>query len=195
MIGGWRVNAVVAPVRVRLRLPLETWLVASVLGIRARDQLPDSGEPMLAIVTLGTDGMPHGYCYLWNPSLVWLHVISDSLIAAAYFTIPITLVYFVRKRRDLPFNWIFVCFGVFILACGATHLMSVYNVWVPAWWLAGGVKTVTALASVPTAVLLYRLVPEALKLPSPQDMAVANAALKEAQNARSEEHTSELHSL
>ena len=51
---------------------------------------------------------------------------------------------------------IFVCFGVFILACGATHLMSVYNVWVPAWWVAGGVKTVTALASVPTAVLLYR---------------------------------------
>jgi PAS domain S-box-containing protein len=150
---------------------------------------------MVATVTLAPDGMPHGYCYLWNPALVWLHVISDSLIAAAYFTIPVTLVYFVRKRRDVPFNWIFVCFGVFILACGATHLMSVYNVWVPAWWLAGGVKTVTALASVPTAFLLYRLVPEALKLPSPRDMAEANVALRDAQNAlerRVAERTAEL---
>ena len=67
-----------------------------------------------------SDYMPHGYCYLWNPGLVWLHVISDTLISLAYFTIPVTLVHFVRKRRDLPFSWMFVCFGVFIVACGAT---------------------------------------------------------------------------
>lgn len=48
--------------------------------------------------------MPHGYCYIWNPGLVWLHVISDSLIAFSYFTIPFTLLWFVRKRRDLPFS-------------------------------------------------------------------------------------------
>src|SRR5947207_2341498 len=50
-----------------------------------------------------TDGfMPHGHCYLWNPSLVRLHVLSDFLIAAAYFTIPFTLVHFVRRRKALP---------------------------------------------------------------------------------------------
>jgi two-component system NtrC family sensor kinase len=42
------------------------------------------------------DYMPHGYCYLWNAKLVWLHVISDSLIALAYLSIPVTLVYFIR---------------------------------------------------------------------------------------------------
>jgi hypothetical protein len=58
-----------------------------------------------------SDFMPHGYCYLWKPGLVWLHVFSDTLIALAYFAIPVTLVYFIRKRRDLPFHWMFVSFG------------------------------------------------------------------------------------
>ncbi|HZW80362.1 MAG TPA: PAS domain S-box protein, partial [Candidatus Deferrimicrobiaceae bacterium] len=116
------------------------------------------------------DFMPHGYCYLWNARLVWLHVVSDSLIALAYFSIPITLVYFIRKRRDLPFNWMFVCFGVFILACGATHAMEVWTLWHANYWLSGGVKAITALVSVPTAVLLVGLIPRALALPSPEEL-------------------------
>jgi PAS domain S-box-containing protein len=115
-----------------------------------------------------SDFMPHGYCYLWNPGLVWLHVVSDSLIALAYFSIPITLAYFIRKRRDLPFSWILVCFGVFILACGATHLMEIWNLWHASYWFSGGVKAVTALASVSTAIILVRLTPQVLVLPSPE---------------------------
>lgn len=148
------------------------------------------------------DFMPHGYCYLWNGRLVWLHVFSDALIALAYLSIPITLVYFIRKRRDLPFHWMFVCFGVFILACGATHIMEVWNLWHANYWFAGGVKVVTALASVPTAVLLVRLVPHALALPSPEalrreiaERKRAEEALKAAKvglEARVQERTAEL---
>src|ERR1700684_3247729 len=102
-----------------------------------------------------SDGfMPHGFCYLWNAKLVWLHVISDSLIALAYFSIPVTLIYFIRKRRDLPFNWMFVSFGMFILACGTTHIMEVWTLWHGTYWLSGAIKAVTAMASVPTAILL-----------------------------------------
>jgi len=116
-----------------------------------------------------SDGfMPHGFCYLWSPGVLWLHVVSDSLIALAYATIPVTLVYFIRKRRDLPFDWVFICFGVFILACGATHAMEVWTLWHATYWLSGAVKVVTAAASVSTAILLVRLVPEALALPSPE---------------------------
>ena len=75
------------------------------------------------------DFMPHGYCYLWQPGIVWLHAISDSVIALSYYLIPLVLIYFVRKRTDLPFNWIFVMFGVFILACGTTHMMEVWTLW------------------------------------------------------------------
>jgi PAS domain S-box-containing protein len=122
--------------------------------------------------------MPHGYCYMWNPGLVWLHVISDTLIALSYFTIPFTLLWFVRKRRDLPFSWMFVLFGAFIVACGATHVMEVWNLWHAQYWLAGGLKAMTAVASVGTAILLVRLVPQALELPNLSDWVRANVALE-----------------
>ena len=121
---------------------------------------------------------PHGYCYLWKPGLVWLNVTSDALIAAAYFAIPVALAWFVRKRRDLPFGWMFGLFGVFIVACGSTHLMEVWNLWHANYWLAGVIKAITAAASVPTAILLMNLLPKALDLPSSKDWLKANAALR-----------------
>ena len=125
-----------------------------------------------------SDGfMPHGFCYLWNPPLVWLHLVSDLLIALSYLSIPITLIYFVRKRRDLPFHWMFICFGTFIVACGATHAMEIWNIWHADYWLAGAVKGITALASVPTAILLVQLIPKALAIPSPKSLEKMNLAL------------------
>ena len=116
------------------------------------------------------DFMPHGYCYLWDKGLVWLHVISDSTITLAYFVIPVVLLWFVRKRRDIPFNWMFVCFGVFIVACGSTHAMEVWNLWHADYWLAGMIKAITAVASLGTAVLLIQLMPRVVDLPNPQQM-------------------------
>lgn len=121
--------------------------------------------------------MPHGMCYLWRPGVLWLHVVSDALITLAYFSIPFTLLYFVRKRRDLEFNWMFVCFAIFIVACGTTHAMEIWVIWHPAYWTSGVVKAITALASVPTAILLVKLIPDALRLPSPSTLQQANAGL------------------
>ena len=122
--------------------------------------------------------LPHGFCYQWNPVLIWLHAVSDTLIAIAYFSIPIVLLRFVRKRQDLPFIWMFVSFAVFIAACGATHLMDVWTLWIPSYWWSAGVKVVTALASVPTAIFLIQLVPRALKIPSVEEMKAANEELR-----------------
>ena len=130
-----------------------------------------------------SDFMPHGYCYSWKPGLLWLHLVSDVLIALAYFSIPLTLVYFIRKRKDLPFNWMFLCFGTFILACGSTHLMEVWTLWHGTYWLSGAIKALTALASVPTAILLLYLVPHAVALPSPQAMRLEIAERKSAERA------------
>src|SRR5712675_2900530 len=130
-----------------------------------------------------SDFMPHGYCYSWKPGLVWLHLVSDVLIALAYFSIPLTLVYFSRKRKDLPFNCMFLCFGTFILACGSTHLMEVWTLWHGTYWLSGAIKAITAMASVPTAILLVQLVPRALALPSSEAMKLEIAERKRAQQA------------
>lgn len=110
---------------------------------------------------------PHGYCLLWQPALVWTYVISDALIAAAYFAIPLALVSFVRKRRDVEFGAMFWLFSLFILSCGLTHVMGIWNLWHGDYALEGVIKAVTAAASVPTAILLWPLVPKALAIPSP----------------------------
>ena len=125
-----------------------------------------------------SDFMPHGMCYLWRPDILALHVLADSLITLAYFSIPFSLLYFVRRRKDLQFNWVFVCFAIFIIACGATHLMEIVTIWRPVYWVSGIVKAITALASLPTAVLLVRLVPEALRWPSPAALQRANSSLE-----------------
>jgi PAS domain S-box-containing protein len=113
----------------------------------------------------GSEGLPHGFCFLWNPGLLWLHVISDSLIALAYFLIPIALVRILRTRRDIPFNWIFLCFAGFIVACGITHVMEVVTLWHPFYWISGGLKAVTAAISLTTFVVLVRITPGVLAMP------------------------------
>ncbi len=125
-----------------------------------------------------SDFMPHGFCYLWNPQIVWLHVVSDGFIALAYCFIPLALIYLVRQRRDIPFNWIFWMFGLFIVSCGATHVMEIWTVWHASYLLAGVVKAVTAAASVATAVLLIPLIPKAIALPSTAQLEAVNRELK-----------------
>src|SRR5580658_2656551 len=119
--------------------------------------------PVLAHRILATNFLPHQYCYLGRPGLVWTHVIADSLIGLAYLTISGTLVYLAQKgRRDIPFHWMFLVFGSFIVACGATHFMEVLTVWVPVYVLSASVKMITALLSVAAAALLPFTVPEIL---------------------------------
>jgi hypothetical protein len=122
--------------------------------------------------------MPHGHCYLWNSRLVLLHLMSDGLIALAYTSIPITLLYIVRRRKDVPFSWMFSLFGLFIISCGATHYMEIWTVWNPTYWLAGWIKALTAASSAATAVLLVRLIPQALQLPGPEALLKAKESLE-----------------
>ena len=121
---------------------------------------------------------PHGFCLAWQPGLVWLEAASDLLIASAYFSIPCALIVFLRRRRDLAFKPIFGLFAAFIMACGATHILGAVTLWVPAYWLDGAVKALTAVLSIGTAITLWPLIPKALALPSPTALRELNAALE-----------------
>jgi signal transduction histidine kinase len=129
---------------------------------------------------LDTQGfLPHGHCYSWTPALLWSFVVSESLIVFSYFSIPVGLVWFVRKRKDLQFNWIFILFSAFIFACGTTHLIGIWTIWHPDYWLDAAVKIVTAAVSVITAVLLWPLIPKVLKLSSTKQLEEIVVRLKE----------------
>jgi PAS domain S-box-containing protein len=124
------------------------------------------------------DFMPHGYCFFWNPLVLWLGVTSDGLIALSYYCIPLGLVYLVRKRRDLPFNWIFWMFGLFIVSCGTTHLMEIWNIWHASYLLAGVIKAITATTSLATALMLIPLIPKAIELPTDEQLRTLNYELR-----------------
>lgn len=121
--------------------------------------------------------VPHANCLLWDRGLIGLFAWSDSLIAFSYYSIPFALAYFAWRRTDLAYRWMILLFAAFILACGTNHVLDVWTLWHPTYALQGAVKAVTAAFSLATAVLLWRLMPGALAVPSPAQLAVINRRL------------------
>ena len=136
--------------------------------------------------TWGAQLLPHAFCLSASQPLLMLHAVSDGLIAFAYLLIPLAMLNFVRRRPDIPFGWVVWVFGAFIVACGTTHMIEVWTLWYPVYWYGGVAKCFTAAVSLGTAWLLYRLTPQALALPSVQQLRDANVALQQEIHAREE---------
>lgn len=135
--------------------------------------------------------LPHGHCLFWRPDLLLLHVISDVLIAIAYFSIPLALLELLRRRKDLVFNHVFLMFAAFITACGLTHVFNVADIWLGLYPLSGIMKAFTAFISVVTAVACWKLLPAAVALPSPSQLQ-AEVDLRVQAEGQLREHNAEL---
>jgi hypothetical protein len=106
----------------------------------------------LQILFSTTGFIPHGHCYLWKPTILGMHVVSDITIFLSYSVIPFALVWFVRQQK------------AFLLAGSLYYLVSLSLPMVlPIYWLTGLVP----IASVLTAIVLFPRLPKALPLPSP----------------------------
>ncbi|MFC3095746.1 PAS domain S-box protein [Alteromonas sediminis] len=112
------------------------------------------------------DYMPHGHCYLWQPHILLTHVVSDALIALAYFSIPFGIMLFVRGRSDIKDNSVFVLFSLFIVFCGITHLFGIWTIWQGVYGIHGISKAATAVVSMLTAIYVFKNLPTALQIPS-----------------------------
>jgi len=120
--------------------------------------------PVLGRSLTGLQFMPHSFCYLGNDTLIAVNLVSDLLIGISYVVISLTLVYLVRASKGgIPFHWMFLAFGTFIIACGGTHFMEAITLWYPVYWASSYVKVVTAVASVATAIALPAAMPTILK--------------------------------
>lgn len=124
--------------------------------------MPMSAEPMTPLDP-STLFMPHGHCYLWTPGIVWMEVVSNALVALAYYSIPIVLFFLVRARKDLPYPHVFVLFGLFITSCGTGHLLDIVTIWHPIYWFKAIWDSFTGAISVMTALVLGPLLPRLLK--------------------------------
>jgi len=136
--------------------------------------------------------LPHGYCFQWSPGLLWTMVTSDLAIALAYFSIPLLIASYARRRPQVNLGSLATLFAVFIFACGITHVMDVWTIWRPDYALQTGAKAVTAVASVLTAAAAWRLMPKLLAVPSVDEMRAANEALRREVDRR---HSAEDHQL
>lgn len=135
--------------------------------------------PITANLLATASFMPHGTCYLWKPGLVGLHLVSDAVTALSYFSIPITLIYILRQRADIPFNGIFWLFASFIIFCGTGHLVDIWTLWHPDYWISGYIRAITAIVSLITAIALTNLIPEILTVPTPEKLQAEIQARKQ----------------
>ncbi|HET8904842.1 MAG TPA: ATP-binding protein [Saccharospirillum sp.] len=127
----------------------------------------------------GLNFIPHGHCYYWRSDLLVLHAGSDAVIAIAYFTTPLALAKLWYDRADLGYRWIIKLFAAFIVACGTTHLIGIWNIWNAHYYLEGIIKLITAGISIVTAIMIWPLLPKVLAIPSPSLLAERNEALHE----------------
>ena len=127
--------------------------------------------------------LPHGYCFTWSPPLLWSMVTADLVIAASYFSIPVAILAFARRRAELAGSLLPWLFSAFIFACGTTHLMDVWTIWTPDYGLQALSKGTTAVVSLATALAIWPLIPKALRLPSVREQQ-ATIALLEAEVSR-----------
>ena len=104
-------------------------------------------------------------CGDWSPGLVWLHVGSDLGIWLAYCSIPIILLFFLRKKEDRPpFPGLLLLFAAFILLCGMTHFLDALMFEHPVYRINGLVRLATAAVSWATVLALVPAVPKILTL-------------------------------
>jgi diguanylate cyclase (GGDEF)-like protein/PAS domain S-box-containing protein len=117
-------------------------------------------SPLAALWSDSPGFLPHGYCLAWDPALLWTIVLSHAAISVSYFSIPVALLYFVRRQKRLRFNWMFLMFGAFILGCGASHVIALIDIWHPIYRADASVLAMTGGVSLATALLLWPLVPK-----------------------------------
>ena len=130
--------------------------------------------------------IPHGYCLAWNPTLLWLTAASEALMTLSYICYPVGIAYFVWKRKDLQYRWLYLTFfNAFILTCASTHFLSLLTIWIPLYWLDAFVKALSALVAFATVFAIWWVIPRALQLPSPAELEKARIEAEAANKAKS----------
>jgi signal transduction histidine kinase len=127
----------------------------------------------LSSVFLNESMTPHGFCLLWDPWLVWTHIASDAAIALAYFSIPAALWIVAYRRPDLNAYRAIEAFGLFIILCALTHAVGVATIWWPLYGVSAVLKALTAIVSIVTAGLIWRMLDGILRTPKAEELALA----------------------
>ena len=114
----------------------------------------------------------------------WLNIVSDSLITVSFFSIPFTLSYYSRKRSGSKLRVAILMCAILMTACGATHLLLIWNIWHSSYLLESFVKAIAAAVTVAAAIGAFRLAPMVLKMATPKELAFLHDSLSGETEAR-----------
>lgn len=89
-------------------------------------------------------------------SLLWVTIASDFLTGVSYVVIAIMLLGLIGRIR-LSVGPVVICLVFFVLASGASHFYDVWTMWMPDYWASATAKAVTAMASLGTAILFFKM--------------------------------------
>ncbi len=117
-----------------------------------------------------SDFMPRWICGHWTEAHGWLYILSNIVIGLSYFAIPVMLFVFIKKKKNIPFKGVFFLFSLFIIFCGVTHILDATIFWIPFYRLNALVLFITAVISAVTVFTLYKKLPLALNLKSPEQL-------------------------
>lgn len=118
----------------------------------------------------------------WTDFHGWLYIISDLLVWSAYFAIPLIIIWYSFKRKDVRFHKIYFLFAAFILLCGATHLIDAIIFWYPLYRLSAVILLLTGIVSWVTVIFLIKSAPIALTLKTAEELEL------EVENRKQVEH-------
>ncbi|PBQ33737.1 two-component sensor histidine kinase [Sphingobacteriaceae bacterium] len=110
------------------------------------------------------------HCGYWSDFHGWLYIVSDLLIWAAYFTIPLLILNYLSKRNSIRFHKAYLYFAAFILACGLTHLVDAVMFWIPVYRFNALLRFATAIISWLTVYHLFKLLPTAFSLKTSEEL-------------------------
>jgi len=133
--------------------------------------------PVPAFAVAGTPYLPLGYCYLWDGPLVSLTAVTNAIIAFAFVSIPVALLWMIKKRRDVPFKGVVLWFSAFLVSCAVMCVLEIWNLWHEDFWLAGAEKGVAAITAVATTGYLVLVIPKVLRVPSLRQIEETNERL------------------
>ncbi len=128
---------------------------------------------------LTSQGIINADDFLGQIPLIWMRVISDSLIAIAYYLITWLLIYLLRSKQDLPSKKIIIVFATFVLACGTTHVFDIWNSWYSLSELSEVVKIITAIIALYMVSILIFSLPKIISLRSIGQLEAINQTLSQ----------------
>lgn len=137
-------------------------------------------QSLIQIIFGYTNFEPHSVHFISKSGTsyaMWLIVFGNGLAFLAYLLIPIVIIYVIRNRKDLVYNWMVLLFGVFILLCGITHLMHVIIFWYPVYYLDAIIRVTTFIISIATGIMFFYIMPKIVQLVSPKQIQDANTKL------------------